>query len=106
MASVADRAEKAAEAPAGEKGRGAETPAQIPAPGWKEIAFRTWKESSKDNVSLVAAAVAFYGFLAMVPLLGATVLTYGLIASPNTVLRNVQSLASSMPQDIARLIGD
>ena len=42
----------------------------------------------------------------MVPLLGATVLTYGLIASPNTVLRNVQSLATSMPQDIARLIGD
>jgi len=106
VASVADRAEKAAEAPAGEKGRGAETPAQIPAPGWKEIAFRTWKESSKDNVSLVAAGVAFYGFLAMVPLLGATVLTYGLIASPNTVLRNVQSLATSMPQDIARLIGD
>jgi membrane protein len=106
VASIADRAEKAAEAPAGEKGRGAETPAQIPAPGWKEIAFRTWKESSKDNVSLVAAGVAFYGFLAMVPLLGATVLTYGLIASPNTVLRNVQSLATSMPQDIARLIGD
>ena len=106
MASIANRAEKAAEAPAGEKGRGAETPAQIPAPGWKEIAFRTWKESSKDNVSLVAAGVAFYGFLAMVPLLGATVLTYGLIASPNTVLHNVQSLATSMPQDIARLIGD
>ena len=106
MASLADRAEKAAEAPAHQKGRQAETPAEIPALGWKEIAFRTWKESSKDNVSLVAAGVAFYGFLAMVPLLGATVLTYGLVASPHTVLHNVQSLATMLPQDVAKLIGD
>lgn len=106
MASIADRAKEAATAPPGEKGREAETPAQIPAPGWKEIAFRTWKESSKDNVSLVAAGVAFYGLLAMVPLLGATVLTYGLVASPQTVLHNVQSLATTLPTDIAKLIGD
>ena len=106
MASIADRAAGAATAPPGEKGRDADTPAQIPAPAWKEIAFRTWKESSKDNVSLVAAGVAFYGFLAMVPLMGATVLTYGLVASPQTVLHNVQSLAKTMPQDMAKLIGD
>ena len=106
MASIVERAKQAASAPTGEKGRQAETPAQIPAPGWKEIAFRTWRESSEDNVSLVAAGVAFYGFLALVPLLGATVLTYGLVASPQTVLHNVQSLATSLPQDIAKLIGD
>src|SRR4051794_13142166 len=106
MASIADRVERAAEAQDHEKGRSADTPAQIPAPGWKEIAFRTWKESSKDNVSLVAAGVAFYGFLAMVPLLGATVLTYGLIASPQTVLHNVQSLATTLPKDVATLVGD
>jgi membrane protein len=106
MASIADRAKEAATAPPGEKGREAETPAQIPAPGWKEIAFRTWKESSKDNVSLVAAGVAFYGLLAMVPLLGATVLTYGLVASPHTVVRNVESLTQTLPQDAAKLIGD
>ena len=106
MAGLADKAVKAATAPPGEKGQEAKTPAQIPAPGWKEIAFRTWSESSKDNISLVAAGVAFYGFLAMVPLLGATVLTYGLVASPETVLHNVGSLAKTMPHDIAKLIGD
>ena len=106
MASIADRAEKAATAAPAEKGREAETPGEIPARGWKEIAFRTWKELSKDNVSLVAAGVAFYGFLAMVPLLGATVLTYGLIASPQTVLHNVQSLATTLPKDVATLVGD
>jgi membrane protein len=106
MASIAHRtAQPASSKPSG-SGREAETPAQIPAPGWKDIAIRTWKESSKDNVSLVAAGVAFYGFLAMVPLLGATVLTYGLVASPQTVLHNVSSLATMLPQDVAKLLGD
>jgi membrane protein len=106
MASIAERVEKSATAAPAEKGREAETPGEIPARGWKEIAFRTWKESSKDNVSLVAAGVAFYGFLAMVPMLGATVLTYGLIASPQAVLHNVQSLTTTLPKDVATLIGD
>lgn len=105
MASIAERLTKAATAPPGREGQDAETPAQIPAPGWKEIAFRTWKETSKDNMSLVAAGVAFYGFLALVPLMGATVLTYGLVASPDTVLHNVQSLAKTLPKDAANLIG-
>lgn len=87
-------------------GRGARTPAEMPARGWREIAIRTWRESSKDNVGLVAAGVAFYAFLALVPLLGAIVISYGLVATPATVLRNVQSLTSVMPADAARLIGE
>lgn len=106
MASIARRAAGPSSGPRNDKGRQAETPAQIPAQGWKEIAIRTWKEGSKDNISIVAAGVAFYGLLAMVPLLGATVLTYGLVATPETVLHNVQSLATSLPKDVAKLIGD
>lgn len=106
MASIAERAAKSATAPPEKKGRHAESPAEIPAPGWKEIAFRTWKEASKDNISLVAAGVAFYGLLAMVPMLGATVLTYGLVATPHTVLHNIQSLTTSLPGDVAKLLGD
>ena len=87
-------------------GRTADSPLQIPARGWKQVAIRTWKQSSEDNVGLVAASVAFYGFLALVPLLGATVLTYGIIADPQTVVGNVKSLTSVMPQDAAKLIGD
>jgi len=87
-------------------GRTADSPAQIPARGWKQVALRTWKQSSEDNVGLVAAGVAFYGFLALVPLLGAVVLTYGIIADPQTVMSNVKSLANVMPRDAAKLIGD
>ncbi|MEO7634636.1 MAG: YihY/virulence factor BrkB family protein [Sphingomicrobium sp.] len=87
-------------------GRSADTPAQIPVKGWRQVALRTWKQSSEDNIGLVAAGVAFYGFLALVPLLGATVLTYGLVAAPETVLGNVRSLAAVMPADAAKLIGE
>ena len=89
-----------------QSGRTADSPFKIPPRGWKQVALRTWRQSSEDNVGLVAAGVAFYAFLALVPLLGATVLTYGLVADPQTVAKNVQSLASVMPQDAAKLIGE
>jgi membrane protein len=86
-------------------GRSADSPLEIPPRGWKQVAVRAWKESSNDNIGIVAAGVAFYGFLALVPLLGAVVLTYGIIADPQTVVGNVKSLTSVMPQDAAKLIG-
>lgn len=75
-------------------------------PAWKATALRTWKEAGDDNVGLVAAGVAFYGFLALVPLLGAIVLSYGIVAAPSTVMRNMTQLTSVMPADAAKLIGE
>lgn len=87
-----------------DRGEHADSPAHLPFAGWKEIAKRTWKESSEDNVGIVAAGVAFYGFLALVPLLGAIVLTYGMFASPETVVRHAQSLTGMLPAQVAELI--
>ena len=89
----------------GDRGRSAQRPTEIPASGWKEIAFRAWKETDKDNVGIVAAGVAFYGFLALVPLLGATVLTYGLVADPETVVRHAGSITQMLPGEAGQLIG-
>ncbi|MCU6456159.1 YihY/virulence factor BrkB family protein, partial [Sphingomonas sp. A2-49] len=50
--------------------------------------------------------VAFCGVLALVPMLGAVVLSYGLVASPESVIRNVQGLTSVMPSEAAKLIGE
>jgi membrane protein len=88
------------------RGHDAGSPWAIPAKGWKDIALRAWKEGSQDNISLVASGVAFCGVLAMVPMLGAVVLSYGLVATPATVMKNVQSLTSVMPTDAAKLIGE
>lgn len=88
------------------KGHAADTPWRMPFAAWKAVALRTWRESSEDNVGIVAAGVAFYGFLALVPLLGSLVLSYGLFAAPETVLRDVRNLTSVMPADAAKLIGE
>lgn len=78
----------------------------MPRAAWIAVLKRTWSETGTDNIGLIAAGVAFYGFLALVPLLGATVLIYGLAADPPTVIRDMTQLTSIMPRDIAKLIGE
>lgn len=78
----------------------------MPAAAWKQIVARTWQRIWIDNVGLVAAGVAFYGFLAFVPLLGLIVLTYGALADVQTVIANLQTLTDILPPEIARLVGN
>ena len=73
---------------------------------WRAVLWRTSKESGDDNVGLLAAGVAFYAFLAFVPLLAATVLVYGLAAEPETVAHHIRQLFGVLPEDAAALIGD
>lgn len=87
------------------EGRLARSPWQLPWRAWKTVAIRSWNEASEDNIGLVAAGVAFYGFLAIVPLLGAVVLCYGIFAEPDTVLRHMDGLMAVMPPEVARAIG-
>ena len=89
-----------------EKGTHAESPRRIPLAGWKEVLQRTWNESWTDNLGLVAAGVAFYGFLALVPMLGAIVMVYGLVAEPSTVISNMRALTDILPDDVAVFIGE
>ena len=82
------------------------SPWQMPPAAWKEIVSRTWRQTWIDNVGLVAAGVAFYGFLALVPLLGLIVLVYGTVAEPQTVVSNMRALTAILPTDIALFIGE
>lgn len=78
----------------------------MPFAAWREVVVRTYKEASSDNIGLVAAGVAFYSFLALFPLLGATVLTYGFVADPASVLRHMTALTTMLPADVAKIVGD
>lgn len=82
----------------------ADDPTDISAQGWWAAAKQTWSEGSEDNLGLLAAGIAFNAFLAMVPLLTAVVLTYGLVASPEQVAGHIAALASNLPDDAASLI--
>lgn len=66
---------------------------------------RAFAAAGEDNIPILAAGVAYYAFLAMVPLLGAIVLSYGLFADPAMVASHISSLAQELPQSAAELIG-
>jgi membrane protein len=72
----------------------------------RAVLVSTWREAGEDNVSFLAAAVAFYAFLAFVPLLASLVLVYGLVAEPQTVGQHVRALFDLLPSDAASLVGD
>jgi membrane protein len=73
---------------------------------WRDVLASTWKKAGDDNVGFLAAGVAFYAFLAFVPLLASVVLIYGLVADPPTVAEHIGRLFASLPRDAAALIAD
>ena len=87
------------------KGHQATSPLEMPRRAWKDIAARTYTRTWDDNVALVSAGVAFYGFFALLSLLGLVVLIYGFIADPVTVIKHMRALTAVLPRDVALLIG-
>lgn len=87
-----------------DRGAWAESPQALTFQAWREIFGRVWTNSGTHNISLMAAGVAFYVFLSFVPLLGALVMSYGLIADPATVAQHMRMIIDLVPADAARLI--
>jgi membrane protein len=85
-------------------GAHADSPTQIPAKGWWQVAKRGWKESSADQVPLLAAGVAFFGFLALFPALIAFTLVWGLVADPGQISSQASTLLNSLPPDARSLV--
>ena len=56
------------------------------------------------NLSLLAAGTAFFAFLAITPLLAATVMTYGLLVDVETVQRQMLTIVTMVPAEAASLI--
>lgn len=90
----------------GDTGEGADTPAEIPARGWKEIAARVWTEIGEDRVVAVAAGVTFYSLLAIFPMITALVSMYGFVADPATINEHLSTLTSMLPGGAIDVIGD
>ena len=70
------------------------------AAGLKSTAAALPERLREHNLTLVAAGVAFYGFLAFVPSLIAFISIYGLVADPNDVKRQVKDVASALPDEV------
>ena len=79
---------------------------------WREIVRREWwsilvatgARISRDNVSILAAGVAFYIFVAIPSSLTAVVSLYGLMFNPAQVESQVGSLIGLLPADVIDIL--
>jgi membrane protein len=85
-------------------GAEADRPQDIPRRGWLQILKRSWAQTTEDQIPLIGAGVAFFGFLALFPSLIALVLAYGLFADPSTIATQIDSLGSALPTEVKDLI--
>lgn len=65
-----------------------------------------WARIAKDNVSIIAAGVAFYTMLAVFPAITAFLSLFGLFADPSQVQAQLASFQDVMPADAWRLLND
>jgi len=66
----------------------------------RSVATRLQPRIREHNLTLVAAGVAFYAFLALIPALVAFISIYGLVANPANVTRQVKDVASAQPKAV------
>ncbi|GGD81077.1 YihY/virulence factor BrkB family protein [Croceicoccus mobilis] len=85
-------------------GSDARSPLQIPRKAWLKILKRVYTMWGFHNLSLLGAGMAFFTFLAITPLLAATVMIYGLIGDVSTVQRQMRSIYEVLPADAARIV--
>ena len=85
-----------------------DSPFSLPPKAWWAILKRIYVMIGFHNLSLLAAGVAFFSFLAFVPLIASIVLLYGLIGDPQIVASRgavdkvsfdrIEDVAGSAPQ--------
>lgn len=67
---------------------------------------QAWARASDADIGLIAAGIAYYTFLAFMPLLAAMVLLYGIAVDPQTLAEHTAGLAQSLPGSAAELVTD
>lgn len=75
-----------------------------PPPKWSRLPRRVKADMKADDATLLAAGVAFYALLALVPALVALVSTYGLVADPADIRRNVDDALQAAPAEVQDLV--
>ena len=92
--------------PAGQAGRDAATPSDIPPRGWWQIAKRTAQMFGENELMSEAAGVTFYALLSLVPAITALVSLYGLVSDPSTIAKQLDLLSGVIPSGGMEIIGE
>ena len=86
---------------------GPDSPLDLAPMDWKSTAKRTLKEIKEDRVTLIAAGMAYYWFLALFPAVIALVGVLGLIDAPAETINSMEeSVRNTLPAGASDIMGD
>jgi membrane protein len=73
-------------------------------PRWRALLKRSWRELREDDITLLAAALTYYGVVALIPALLLLASVLGLLGTPaiQPLLANLQGLTPGPARDILR----
>lgn len=87
-----------------DRGPGAQLPNEIPRRQWRDILLRVLHRVGEDNLTLIAAGIAFNAMFALFPALIVLFSIYGYFASPAHVAEQIKPFYAVLPHDAANLI--
>jgi membrane protein len=91
--------------PASERpGAFSDTPLSMPLKAWIKVLKRVWVMSGFHELGLLSAGLAFYSFLALTPLIAATVMIYGLVGDVGMVQRQMAGIVGIVPPEVAQML--
>ncbi|MCF8707413.1 YihY/virulence factor BrkB family protein [Rhizorhapis sp. SPR117] len=87
---------------------GAKSGAQwhLPASAWWSVMKRIYVMNDFYNLPMLAAGVAFFAFLAVVPFIASIVLIYGLIGDPQTVAKSLNIARDFVPEEVMHILAE
>ncbi|CAM5796002.1 YihY/virulence factor BrkB family protein [Rhizobacter fulvus] len=81
------------------------TPAREAAPRtWRSALTRVLHQITADRLPIIAAGVAFYGLLAMIPTMVAIVSIVGIAFDPDSMAKQIEFMSQLLPDKAANLV--
>ena len=87
-----------------DRGRYAASPLQMPLSGWRDVLLRVKHEARRDNLSLIAAGMAFWALLSVAPALALLASVYGLLITPEALADQMDLVAAYLPLSAQQLL--
>lgn len=85
-------------------GRNARQPGEFDKRAWKQVFWQVWNGIYEDHLSIIAAGVAFFGMLAVIPSIAALIAIFGIFADPVAVSQNLERIRPVLPGDVYGLM--
>jgi len=99
-----DGEQSLSEIEAGTPGAAARSPLKFPPKAWWAIIKRLYVMNDFHNLPLLSAGVAFFAFLAFVPLIAVIVLLYGLVGDPSMVAASIEQVSAILPDAVLTIL--